>query len=203
MKKTLIVCITAVAIGILLTYTTVRAASGDTFFEGYAKNFVDIPHSYSLFGDFKNLYLGVSVAKNVEVHNADSQNVRIYLRARATKSEYIHLLQNISFSVIDGKGNVIAVSENPAQNMLVCELSGGESRELKIRLNVGRQNDIDMISTSGKLDFIFSAEEFVNPNQKSVPNTDGNGISLIYSIAGIMMLSSVIIILFSREKLFR
>ena len=87
--------------------------------------------------------------------------------------------------------------------MLVCELSGGESRELKIRLNVGRQNDIDMISTSGKLDFIFSAEEFVNPNQKSVPNTDGNGISLIYSIAGIMMLSSVIIILFSREKLFR
>ncbi len=203
MKKTLIVCITAVAIGILLTYTTVRAASGDTFFEGYAKNFVDIPHSYSLFGDFKNLYPGVSVAKNVEVHNADSQNVRIYLRARATKSEYIHLLQNISFSVIDGKGNVIAVSENPAQNMLVCELSGGESRELKIRLNVGRQNDIDMISTSGKLDFIFSAEEFVNPNQKSVPNTDGNGISLIYSIAGIMMLSSVIIILFSREKLFR
>ena len=203
MKKTLIVCITAVAIGILLTYTTVRAASGDTFFEGYAKNFVDIPHSYSLFGDFKNLYPGVSVAKNVEVHNADSQNVRIYLRARATKSEYIHLLQNISFSVIDGKGNVIAVSENPAQNMLVCELSGGESRDLKIRLNVGRQNDIDMISTSGKLDFIFSAEEFVNPNQKSVPNTDGNGISLIYSIAGIMMLSSVIIILFSREKLFR
>ena len=203
MKKTLIVCITAVAIGILLTYTTVRAASGDTFFEGYAKNFVDIPHSYSLFGDFKNLYPGVSVAKNVEVHNADSQNVRIYLRARATKSEYIHLLQNISFSVIDGKGNVIAVSENPAQNMLVCELSGGESRELKIRLNVGRQNDIDMISTSGKLDFIFSAEEFFNPNQKSVPNTDGNGISLIYSIAGIMMLSSVIIILFSREKLFR
>ena len=203
MKKTLIVCITAVAIGILLTYTTVRAASGDTFFEGYAKNFVDIPHSYSLFGDFKNLYPGVSVAKNVEVHNADSQNVRIYLRARATKSEYIHLLQNISFSVIDGKGNVIAVSENPAQNMLVCDLSGGESRELKIRLNVGRQNDIDMISTSGKLDFIFSAEEFVNPNQKSVPNTDGNGISLIYSIAVIMMLSSVIIILFSREKLFR
>ncbi len=203
MKKTLIVCITAVAIGILLTYTTVRAASGDTFFEGYAKNFVDIPHSYSLFGDFKNLYPGVSVAKNVEVHNVDSQNVRIYLRARATKSEYIHLLQNISFSVIDGKGNVIAVSENPAQNMLVCELSGGESRDLKIRLNVGRQNDIDMISTSGKLDFIFSAEEFVNPNQKSVPNTDGNGISLIYSIAGIMMLSSVIIILFSREKLFR
>ncbi|MBQ5565015.1 MAG: hypothetical protein IIT39_16710 [Clostridia bacterium] len=203
MKKTLIVCITAVAIGILLTYTTVRAASGDTFFEGYAKNFVDIPHSYSLFGDFKNLYPGVSVAKNVEVHNADSQNVRIYLRARATKSEYIHLLQNISLSVVDDRGNVISTSENPAQNMLVCELSGGESRELKIRLNVGRQNDIDMISTSGKLDFIFSAEEFVNPNQKSVPNTDGNGISLIYSIAGIMMLSSVIIILFSREKLFR
>lgn len=203
MKKTLIVCMTAVAIGILLTCTTVRAADGDTFFEGYAKNFVDIPHSYSLFGNFRNLYPGVSVAKNIVVHNADSQNVRIYLRARATKSEYIHLLQNISLSVVDDKGNVISVSENPAQDMLVYELSGGESRELKIRLNVGRQSDIDMISTSGKLDFIFSAEEFANPNPKSVPDTGGNGLSLIYSVSGMMMISTVIIILFSRKKYVR
>ncbi len=202
MKKTLIVCITAVMIGILLTCTTVRAADGDTFFEGYAKNFVDIPHSYSLFGNFRNLYPGVSVAQSIDVHNADSKKVRVYLRARATKSEYIHLLQNISLSVVDDKGNVISASENPAQNMLVCELSGGESRNLKIRLNVSRQNDMDMISTSGKLDFIFSAEEFADPDQKTVPNTDGNYLSLIYSVSGIMMMSSVIIILFSREKVF-
>lgn len=202
MKKTLIVCITAVMIGILLTCTTVRAADGDTFFEGYAKNFVDIPHSYSLFGNFRNLYPGVSVAQSIDVHNADSKKVRVYLRARATKSEYIHLLQNISLSVVDDKGNVISASENPAQNMLVCELSGGESRNLKIRLNVSRQNDMDMISTSGKLDFIFSAEEFAGPDQKTVPNTDGNYLSLIYSVSGIMMMSSVIIILFSREKVF-
>ena len=202
MKKTLIVCITAVMIGILLTCTTVRAADGDTFFEGYAKNFVDIPHSYSLFGNFRNLYPGVSVAQSIDVHNADSKKVRVYLRARATKSEYIHLLQNISLSVVDDKGNVISASGNPAQNMLVCELSGGESRNLKIRLNVSRQNDMDMISTSGKLDFIFSAEEFADPDQKTVPNTDGNYLSLIYSVSGIMMMSSVIIILFSREKVF-
>lgn len=202
MKKTLIVCITAVMIGILLTCTTVRAADGDTFFEGYAKNFVDIPHSYSLFGNFRNLYPGVSVAQSIDVHNADSKKVRVYLRARATKSEYIHLLQNISLSVVDDKGNVISASENPAQNMLVCELSGGESRNLKIRLNVSRQNDMDMISTSGKLDFIFSAEEFADLDQKTVPNTDGNYLSLIYSVSGIMMMSSVIIILFSREKVF-
>ena len=202
MKKTLIVCITAVMIGILLTCTTVRAADGDTFFEGYAKNFVDIPHSYSLFGNFRNLYPGVSVAQSIDVHNADSKKVRVYLRARATKSEYIHLLQNISLSVVDDKGNVISASENPAQNMLVCELSGGESRNLKIRLNVSRQNDMDMISTSGRLDFIFSAEEFADPDQKTVPNTDGNYLSLIYSVSGIMMMSSVIIILFSREKVF-
>ena len=189
-------------IGILLTCTTVRAADGDTFFEGYAKNFVDIPHSYSLFGNFRNLYPGVSVAQSIDVHNADSKKVRVYLRARATKSEYIHLLQNISLSVVDDKGNVISASENPAQNMLVCELSGGESRNLKIRLNVSRQNDMDMISTSGKLDFIFSAEEFADPDQKTVPNTDGNYLSLIYSVSGIMMMSSVIIILFSREKVF-
>ena len=202
MKKTLIVCITAVMIGILLTCTTVRVADGDTFFEGYAKNFVDIPHSYSLFGNFRNLYPGVSVAQSIDVHNADSKKVRVYLRARATKSEYIHLLQNISLSVVDDKGNVISASGNPAQNMLVCELSGGESRNLKIRLNVSRQNDMDMISTSGKLDFIFSAEEFADPDQKTVPNTDGNYLSLIYSVSGIMMMSSVIIILFSREKVF-
>lgn len=202
MKKTLIICITAVMTGILLTCMTVRAAGGDTFFEGYAKNFVDIPNSYSLFGNFRNLYPGVSVAKDITVHNPDSKNVRIYLRARATKSEYIHLLQNISLSVVDDKGNVIGTSENPAQNMPVCELSGGESRDLKIRLNVGRQSDTDMISTSGKLDFIFSAEEFANPNQKTVPDTDGNYLSLVYSIAGIMMISSVIIILFSRERYF-
>ena len=202
MKKTLMVCITAIIIGIVLTFTTVRAVGSDVVFEGYAKNFAEIPHSNYLFGDFKNLYPGVSVVKNITVHDPDSKNVRVYLRARATESEYICLLQNISFSVIDKKGNIISSSENPAQNTLICELSPGESRDLKIRLNIGKRKDIDVISTLGKLDFIFSAEEFTDPNQKTIPDTDGNYLSLIYSIAGIMMMSSVVMILFSRKSYF-
>lgn len=202
MKKTLAVCVTAVIIGILLTFTTVRATDGDTVFEGYAKNFVDIPHSNYLFGDFKNLYPNVSVVKRINFHNPDSKNVRIYLRARAVSSEYIHLLQNISLSVIDSKGNILSHSENPAQDMLICELSGGESRDLKIRLHIDRQNDLNIISTLNKLDFIFSSEESADSPAKTFTDTDGNDNALIFSVSGIMMISSVIIILFSRKSCF-
>ncbi len=198
MKKTVIVCITAVIIGILLTFTTVRAADGDTIFEGYSKSFVDIPHSNYLFGDFRNLYPGVSVSKNITVHNPDTRNVRIFLRARAVSSEYIYLLQHISLSVIDSDGSVISRSENPAQNMFLCELSGGESRELKIRLHINRNDVPDINSTFQKLDFIFSAEEFAS-QPDTFPKTDGDHTSLICTVSGIIMLASVAVAFLSRK----
>ena len=201
MKKTIIICTAAVIIGILLTFTTVRAAGGsDVVFEGYSKNFIDIPHSNYLFGNFKNLYPGVSVSKKISVHNPDKRNVRVYLRARAVSSEYIYLLQNISVSVTDSDGNVISASPNPAQNMLVCELSGGESREVKIRLDIDKQNDISIISTFKKLDFIFSSEEFAGSSESNIPDTDGSYNFIIFPVSGIAIISSVIIILSVRKK---
>ena len=194
MKKTIIICTAAVIIGILLTFTTVRAAGGsDVVFEGYSKNFIDIPHSNYLFGNFKNLYPGVSVSKKISVHNPDKRNVRVYLRARAVSSEYIYLLQNISVSVI-------SASSNPAQNMLVCQLSGGESREVKIRLDIDKQNDISIISTFRKLDFIFSSEEFASSSESNIPDTDGSYNFIIFPVSGIAIISSVIIILSVRKK---
>ena len=201
MKKTLIICTAAVIIGILLTFTTVRAAGGsDVVFEGYSKNFIDIPHSNYLFGNFKSLYPGVTVSKQISLHNPDTRKARIYLRARAVSSESICLLQNIRLSVADTNGNMLSSSINPAQNMLVCELSGGESCELKIRLHVSRQNDTDIISTFQKLDFIFSSEEFASPSQSTIPNTDGSYYSIIFPVSAIAIISSVIIILFTRKK---
>ena len=190
MRKTLIICAAAVIIGIMLTFTTVRAADGDIIFEGYSKSFVDVPHTNFLFGDFRNLYSGVSVSKTVNIHNPDTRNARIYIRARPVSSEYVCLLQNIYLSVLDGEGGVISKSENPAQNMLLCELSGGESREVKIRFHIDRQCDMNITSTFGKLDFIFSVEEFAGmPN--NFPDTDGDYTSLVCTVSGIVMTASV------------
>lgn len=201
MKKTVLICGIAVIIGILLTLSPiVHATDSDTIFEGDSKSFVDIANSNYLFGDFTNIRAGINFTKTVHVHNPDSRTARIYLYARADQNQYIYLLKQISLSVLDSNGNIMAVSDDLSQKMLVCELSGGESRDIKIRLRTSRKFDPNITSTYQKLHWIFSSDEFASTSDTSsiispIPDTGSYFHSIIYPLVGTALLSSLIIIL--------
>lgn len=194
MKKTLVICCTAILLGLLLTFTTVRAAESDVVFQGDSKMFADIANSNYLFGNFGALYPGCDVSRTVHTHNPDSRIARIYLHAKAVSEEYLPLLSQISLSVLDDNGNTLYTSADVTNPLLLCELSGGQSRDVRIRLHVNRKADKDFLCTNGKIDFVFSAEEYA-PHESSsdfhVPKTGSSPTVPAAALSGILLSLSV------------
>lgn len=203
MKKTLVICCVAILFGLLLTFTTVRAAESDALFEGDAKCFVEIAESRELFSNFKALYPGCDVSRTVHVHNPDSQTARVYLYAKAVSEEYTPLLEQIALSVLDENGNTLYTSANVTNKMLLCELAGGQNLDVRVRLHVNRKADSDFKCTDGKISFVFAAEEYAVHQDDDVipmPKTGSHPAGLAAALAGEGISFGVLLTVWQRSR---
>ncbi len=195
MKRTLTVCCTAILLGIILTFTTVRAAESDVIFEGDAKSFVSIAGSNELFCNFTALYPGCDVSRTVNVHDPDSRTARVYIRAEAVSEEFQPVMEELSFSVLDDKGNTLYTASDLSEKILLAELEGGQNRNLRLRLHVNRKTDGQLRTTEGKIRWIFSAEEYAstaNAAAVDVPHTGGDYHQVILALSVIVSLSFIL-----------
>ena len=198
-KKTVIICCISVLIGILLTCSTVRAAETDVIFEGNSKNFIDIKNSNCLFANFNDLYLGIDLTRTLDIHDPNSKNAQIYIRARAVKSEYQPLLKQISLYVLDDDGNVISSSNDLSQKIFLCELKGGQERSIKLRMHINSKTAKDFKSTYKKIEWIFSANEITDTSISDIPKTNGSYNSVIYPVTVISLVSFLLTLILSEK----
>ncbi len=199
MKKTVIVCFISVLIGVLLTFSTVRAAGSDVVFEGSAKNFIDIRNSNCLFGNFNDLYPGIDLTRTLDIHDPSSRNAQIYIRARAVKSEYQPLLKQMSLYVLDESGRIISSTNDLSQKIFLCELEGGQEKSLKLRIHINSKMSDQLNSTYQKIEWIFSANEITDTSIAGIPKTNGNYNSVVYPVTVISLVSFLLTLILSER----
>lgn len=174
------------------------AAEATVLYEGGAEGFVFYPGSAwnqtDLFANLKSAMPGDQLTEEIEIRNesSDYDYVRIYLRAEEHNDEnppvseaiddaesMADFLTQLSMKVYNGDALIFDASPDQlnglADNVLIGQLEPGEYKTLTISLSVPIELGSDYMHRVGEVDWVFTAEGFVNGEKQEGPLTADTG----------------------------
>ncbi len=172
MKKLVLVIMSVVAAVNVVFCIKAFAADSDVVYDGDANQFVFLDDHSDLFGNFKTLYPGDEMIQEIRLKNHSEESIAIYLRAEPVQSRYRKFLELMTLSVYDSMGLKIS-SSNAAdtagleENILIAQLQPDEEKTITAILGIDEKMGNEFQSTSGKIKWIFSAEQNENVPESS------------------------------------
>lgn len=154
-------------------------AQGTVRYQNGAEKFVFLPGSeYSasdLFTDFKDVMPGDTRTGTVEISNTGGSRVQIYLRALGAQEGTEDLLRQMHLTVEKDRETLSSASaDSPGgleQWILLGTFVPGESRTLRLTLEVPLAMDNDAAGRVGLIDWQFRAQEM----EDTTPTTGDSG----------------------------